>query len=255
MRICFLGTRNVDPELKTSLGLVVQERQQTILLDAGPYAVQGLHGIGLSPDDLQAVFVSHDHADHCGGIPALIMTWALASQKQPESITWAVPHDDLAMLTYARHAYPFFFTDTAPRRIEVSAATSLSGKDAFGIEFLKLDHTLETWGAIIRTPTASVAYLPDSSREGLIRNAPALRGVQNVVMSVFGSSSQTVDAARFKFCVAKDAGQLCAEWGSARLYVQHMVNASESAAVADEVGQYFEGDVIFPEVGDWLEIA
>lgn len=252
MKVAFLGTRNVDPERITSLGLVIQTAERYSLIDIGPYAVQGLKNLDLTPDDIELIFASHDHADHCGGVPAFIMTWFLGSARRPEKVNWAVPHDRLAMLDYARAAYPILFGGSGPRRIDV-LLDDVEIRDS-SFEWIKLDHAVETWGAKVVQGSVSLAYLPDTSAAGLAVHQTRLTGTNAVVMSVWGPSSKAADAQRFKFPVAGEVGELAAQWRIKQLFVQHLADPSDRQLVQREISASFDGEVIFPEAGEWIEL-
>ncbi|MFC7527321.1 MBL fold metallo-hydrolase [Actinoplanes sp. GCM10030250] len=237
----------------TSLGLVVQGRERHSLIDVGPYAVQGLKNLGLTPDDIGLIFASHDHADHCGGVPAFIMTWLLGSASRPEKVDWAVPHERLAMLDYARSGYPILFAGSGPRRIDVVTSDVTLGETSY--EWLKLEHAVETWGARVTQGPVSLAYIPDTAAAGLAPHQSRLTGIDAVVLSVWGPSSKAEDAQRFKFPVASEVGELAAQWGVKRIFVQHLADPSDYHMVQREIASSFDGEVIFPEVGEWIDLS
>lgn len=69
MEIICLDNIAYDLSQKTSFGFVLKIKNSTILLDCGPYSMQALHRQGIIPNDLDYVFISHMHPDHCLGLP------------------------------------------------------------------------------------------------------------------------------------------------------------------------------------------
>lgn len=62
----------------------VQSESATLLLDCGPTAVLAMKRMGLDPDQLDAVLISHFHGDHIGGIPFLeIELGIMRARKRP----------------------------------------------------------------------------------------------------------------------------------------------------------------------------
>ena len=51
----------------------VRTGTSTILIDCGVTSLIGMHRLGISPNDIDAVFVSHLHGDHFGGLPWLLI--------------------------------------------------------------------------------------------------------------------------------------------------------------------------------------
>lgn len=71
MQILFLGTGAADhhfdqygssSEVRGSCSTLINGK---ILIDAGPTGYAGLKRFGISPNDLSALLITHDHADHC----------------------------------------------------------------------------------------------------------------------------------------------------------------------------------------------
>ena len=138
LRVCSLGSGS------SGNGLVVEARDGTsttrVLIDNGFNLRQlerRLHRVGLGPEALDAVFVTHEHSDHVGGVAALARRCrvdiyctegtAVAGGLVDHGITWrairagdvlelgplgirpfAVPHDALEPVQYV-------FTDGARR--------------------------------------------------------------------------------------------------------------------------------------------
>jgi ribonuclease BN (tRNA processing enzyme) len=51
----------------------VHSRTSTFLIDCGATTLIGLSRLGLSPNDIDTVYVSHLHGDHIGGLPWLLI--------------------------------------------------------------------------------------------------------------------------------------------------------------------------------------
>jgi ribonuclease BN (tRNA processing enzyme) len=57
-----------------------------VLLDCGATSLPALRRCGLDPGEIAAVFVSHLHADHFGGIPFLILNGQFAGRASPLTV-------------------------------------------------------------------------------------------------------------------------------------------------------------------------
>lgn len=59
--------------LQACLHVQPADRQGAVLLDCGATALTGLKRLGLEPNDVTVVAVSHLHGDHFGGLPFLLL--------------------------------------------------------------------------------------------------------------------------------------------------------------------------------------
>lgn len=60
--------------------IYVGEGEHHILIDAGisrKRIVEGLNGIGVKPEQLDAIFVTHEHSDHIQGIPMMVKAFQI----------------------------------------------------------------------------------------------------------------------------------------------------------------------------------
>jgi ribonuclease BN (tRNA processing enzyme) len=70
-----------------------------VLLDCGATSLSALKNLGLDPNEIGAVFISHLHGDHFGGLPFLILDGQFS--RRTESLTIAGPPGTAARLRQA----------------------------------------------------------------------------------------------------------------------------------------------------------
>src|SRR3989338_8997418 len=83
MRVTYLGVGEAfDTELANT-SLLVETAGSTILLDCGYSVPQQFWRRVQDPEKLDAVYLSHQHADHYLGIPALLVRFFEDGRKKP----------------------------------------------------------------------------------------------------------------------------------------------------------------------------
>jgi ribonuclease Z len=81
-RLVFVGTGEaIDPALPNTSLLLCGAK--TLLLDCGYSVPHALWKISQDVDLLDAVWISHGHADHCFGLPALLLWMRLGGRRRP----------------------------------------------------------------------------------------------------------------------------------------------------------------------------
>lgn len=82
--ITFLGTGpgDVAPD-RFNASLLVEAEDRLLLLDAGEPCAQRLKNLGVALSDLDAILLTHAHADHVGGLPLLLQAGWLEGRKNP----------------------------------------------------------------------------------------------------------------------------------------------------------------------------
>lgn len=82
MRLTIIGCGDAfgtGGRLQTSFH--VRAGSSTFLIDCGASTLIGLRRLGLAPNDVDAVFVTHLHGDHFGGLPWLLIDAQYASKR------------------------------------------------------------------------------------------------------------------------------------------------------------------------------
>ncbi len=78
----FVGTGEAfDPSLTNTS--VLYRGHQTLLLDCGYSVPHAWWRMDADPDTLDGIFLTHCHADHCFGLPALVVWMRLAGRRRP----------------------------------------------------------------------------------------------------------------------------------------------------------------------------
>ncbi len=84
LNLTFIGSGNAfSPGGLCCNGFVVNDR---FLFDAPPQALSSLNHVGMDPNELDAVVISHHHGDHFLGLPFLLLHWRWQGRTRPVRI-------------------------------------------------------------------------------------------------------------------------------------------------------------------------
>jgi ribonuclease BN (tRNA processing enzyme) len=180
MQLAVVGTRSGMPEPgEPSSGYVVRTAETVILLDCGPGVAGALPAIA-APADLDAVFLSHLHLDHCHDLlpvakkivaPYVPYPGYPGTQRQtgtPVQVPLFVsPGGKQALLTLQR----LFPTVSAPMLdqalelafdiTEYDARTSAVIGDC-AVTAFPVPHAVPAWGVRVESPSGILAYTGDT---------------------------------------------------------------------------------------------
>jgi len=74
MKITILGSGTmISPYKRNPSGYLLENNKQKALLDCGPGILQRLNKINVSVLDIDTIFISHFHQDHCSDVIAVLM--------------------------------------------------------------------------------------------------------------------------------------------------------------------------------------
>jgi len=89
MDLLFLGTSSGTPTKTrnvTGLALIEEQGRQWFLIDCGEGTQHQLLRTGLSVNDLETVFITHVHGDHCYGLPGLLASAGMHGRRTPLTV-------------------------------------------------------------------------------------------------------------------------------------------------------------------------
>ena len=90
MKITFIGTGSAFTLRNWNTSMVINHEGKNLLIDAGGDVRHALHEVGMSAKDIDAVYVTHQHGDHAGGLEWLaFMSYFSADKRKPKLIAEA----------------------------------------------------------------------------------------------------------------------------------------------------------------------
>ena len=66
--------------------ILLSDGETSVLLDCGTTSLVGLKALGIDPNSIGAVFISHLHGDHFGGIPFLVLDGQFSRREAPLAV-------------------------------------------------------------------------------------------------------------------------------------------------------------------------
>jgi len=88
-RVVFLGTGAARHPVRSTSSLLVDYGGGLVLVDAGCGALRVMGALGYDPGDVEAILVTHAHADHVCGVPMVL--FAATYSRGPVQVTIAAP--------------------------------------------------------------------------------------------------------------------------------------------------------------------
>jgi ribonuclease BN (tRNA processing enzyme) len=83
VHLTFLGTGDAFASHgRFQSGYLIEAEGCTILMEAGPTVLCAMKRMGIAPDDIDIILISHLHGDHFGGLPFLILEYLWESPRR-----------------------------------------------------------------------------------------------------------------------------------------------------------------------------
>ena len=89
------------------------------LFEAPPQALMALNRLGIDPNAIDAVVLSHHHGDHLLGLPFLLLHWKYLGRTTPVTIV-GPPETEDVVREISRRTYPTLFEGGAEIRWETA---------------------------------------------------------------------------------------------------------------------------------------
>lgn len=136
------------------------------LFDASPVALPHLKQCGVPPEDIDAVFISHFHADHFFGLPFLLLEYAHETPREQDLTIIGPPGIEERLRSVVQAGYPHLLEREAGYpQVYVELRDELEGEVA-GLKYLARAVThvddFDCFGFRVELAGRTVAYSGDS---------------------------------------------------------------------------------------------
>lgn len=250
MRLIVLGSGSCAPTARRgSSGLLLEAAGRLILLDGGAGVVEKMARTGLFYGDLDAVFYTHEHADHTAGIIPLLFALNYTpgfERTRPLPVFGPGGTADLLRRAMA------FGRAVAPKGYEVPVTELRPGATGAveGVRFRAeaMCHAgLPALGYRFEAEGISLAYSGDTEEcDGL---AALAEGVDLLILECSYPAGTPLTG----HLDAAACGRVARGAGARRLLLVHMYEACDSVDIVAQVREEYDGEVILGE--DLLEVA
>jgi ribonuclease Z len=102
------GATVSDPHRTTTM-LALEGERSLVVIDCGSDVVQRIVASGLDPDRIEALIVTHEHADHVSGFPLMMERLWLYGRRRPLDVYGIAP-----AISQAQRVHDAFDTSTWP---------------------------------------------------------------------------------------------------------------------------------------------
>ena len=235
VRLTVIGCCGAYPEAgQACSGYLVEHDGFRLLVDLG-YAVLPQLLRQLTAADVDAVFISHGHPDHCADLNPLLRARVLGGEALPPLPVYAPPGALDAVLALDRPgmlAGGYVLHDLTPGgSLEIGP---------FGVQTRLLPHSLPNVGVRLTAGGRVLAYTgdtgPDDGVVSLARDAELLLAEASFAGQVPEDSRRTLSSAH-------DQGRQADAAGARRLLLTHLLHGTDPAAAAGAAGQAYRGEV------------
>ncbi len=254
MRLTILGRSPATPNPgEACAGYLVEGGGSRVLVDIGPGVVAQLlqrH----HPDELDAIVVSHMHADHMLDLVTLRYVYPWRTRPREERLRVILPPGsadqmlDLAKgVGNARH-----FEDSF--RLSEHDGSSPVTFDGLSLTPIETQHYIPCWGFRIEADGKRLAYTADTAPCGGLVD---LADVPDLLLSEATLRSLDEDAAPPEprgHLTPAEAGEAAREGGARRLMLTHLPVNGEGDWATREASESFQAEVAIAEPSQTYEI-
>lgn len=254
MEITFLGVGEAFDENLPNTSLLIrteyQEEPVTVLLDCGYSVPPRFWQLGLDVETLDAVWISHFHADHAFGLPALLVR--LWEEKRSKDLYFLGQKGiESFVLKCLDLAYPNFLQrlEFSLRFMEVEPGEPVT---ALGMSWRTAvnDHPQRDLALRLDVEGTSLFYSGDGRPTA--ETGALAAGVNLIVHEAFHLSKDIPGHGTIAGCL--DMAQSCGARRLALVHIQRDVRRERFDEIQELASSVQEFEVLIPEPGDRLRI-
>jgi ribonuclease BN (tRNA processing enzyme) len=247
MRLTVIGGCGAWPEAGQACSAYLVEHDGfRLLIDVGYASMPRLLEV-IDADQVDAVFISHGHPDHCADLNPLLRARALRDLPAPPLPVYALPGALDAVLALDRPG----MLDDAYRLNEFSGGSELS-IGPFRAQTRLLPHWVPNAGVRLSAGERVLAYTGDCGPSPqvveLARDADLLLAEATHLDPVPEDSNRYLTSAR-------QAGQQAGQANVLRLLLTHLWPGTDHAAVLAEAGTAYDGPIGIARAGLTVDLS
>jgi ribonuclease BN (tRNA processing enzyme) len=235
MRLTVLGGCGAWPEAgQACSGFLLEHDGFRLILDLGYATVPRLleHA---APGQVDAVFISHGHPDHCADLNPLLRARVLRDDPAAALPVYALPGALDAVLALDRPgmlAGALELTELSPGgRLEIGP---------FRAETRLLPHSVPNAGLRLVAGETVLAYTGDCGPSPLVGE---LAREADLLLAEASYIDQVPEDSRRSLSSASEAGRRATQAGASRLLLTHLLPGTDHAAARDAAGNHYGGHV------------
>ena len=235
MRLTVFGGCGAYPEAgQACSGYLVEHDGFRLLVDLG-YAVVPRLLEHLTAGDVDAVFISHGHPDHCADLNPLLRARVLGGEALPPLPVYALPRALDAVLALDRPG----MLDDGYELHELTPGSSLD-IGPFGARTRLLPHSRPNAGIRLAAGGRVLTYTGDTGPDdGVVDLA---RGA-DLLLAEASFADEVPEDLRGTLSSAHQQGRQAAAAGARRLLLTHLLPGTDPAAALAAAGQAYRGEV------------
>ncbi len=234
MRLTVVGCSGSGPGPTSAASCYLVEHDGfRLLLDLGNGSFGSLQGI-VDPDTIDAVFLSHLHADHCLDVAPFVVWHRYSGRSSGRRVPLYAPTGAERRLALAYDGAEADLTDVFDFRV-VTVGTSTIGP--FAVETARTAHPVECHAVRLTVDGRSLVYTGDTGPSD--RVVELARGAD--VLLAEAAHPPGPGLPPDLHLTGREAGEHAAAAGVGRLLLTHV------PAWVDEIAQLFTASAVFPE--------
>jgi ribonuclease BN (tRNA processing enzyme) len=235
VRLTVLGSCGAYPEAgRACSGYLVEHDGFRLLVDLGYAVVPRLFEF-ITAADVDAVFITHGHPDHCADLSPLLRARVLGGEPLPPLPVYALPGALDAVLALDR---PGMLADGYVLH-DLNPGSSLD-IGPFGVRTRLLPHSRPNAGVRLDAGGRTLAYTgdtgPDDGVADLARDA-------DLLLAEASFTDQVPEDLRGTLSSADLQGRQASAAGAGRLLLAHLMPGTDPAAARAAAGRGYHGDV------------
>ena len=269
MKVTFCGTGEAFTLGGASSGIIVQHGDTQIMLDCGPGSVQVAINSGVKLDEVQAIFITHLHADHVFDIAELLTSLTFWSDTLPDIYgpSGIVEYMDDTM-ALVRKSVPNLspFQNSVDRfKVRVTAHEVPIVVGDLTIRSESVPHTRHVHAQAYRISTgdSAIVYSGDTQpapdiivplakdADMLIHEAYTAEGLQAQAQNVvtIGRKEFILGAYPASHSLVADVARLASEAKVGTLVLTHLFQTEKEGALITAASEWFDGKVVVARDG------